>query len=125
MQKIHAQLILSVKTLWALSPVNVSKDSNMLITHALVCFVWLFTSLFPATYQFEYRKVQNNASNILLIVSCLFSFAIDIDVDECLEKKHSCPANSKCVNTASSYSCKCLPGYKILNGKLCVGKEYI
>ena len=66
-----------------------------------------------------YENCYQYPSHHLVIV--FFSLT---DVDECLEKKYSCPANSKCVNTVSSYSCACFPGYK-MHAKLCRGRECV
>ena len=35
------------------------------------------------------------------------------DIDECLEGKHNCGQNVKCINTNGSFICKCLIGYQL------------
>ena len=48
--------------------------------------------------------------------------AFHVDIDECTQGTHNCPAFSTCQNTPGSFICVCRPGFRIVNG-LCVGKN--
>ena len=43
-----------------------------------------------------------------------------LDIDECMNKTHSCDVNVVCNNTEGSYNCTCKPGYSG-DGKKCIG----
>ncbi|XP_061188954.1 fibrillin-2-like [Saccostrea echinata] len=40
-----------------------------------------------------------------------------IDIDECNSTETVCPTNAKCSNTNGSFSCICIPGFAMANGK--------
>uniref|UniRef100_A0A5G2R853 Adhesion G protein-coupled receptor E2 n=1 Tax=Sus scrofa TaxID=9823 RepID=A0A5G2R853_PIG len=47
------------------------------------------------------------------------------DVDECQQKLRICKSHSICINTQGSYTCQCLPGFKLnpRDPKLCTDKD--
>ena len=67
MKKIPVQLIQSVTTLLALSPVNVNTDLNTLMNNALVCFVVFYVPfLFISTRRHNTLYFLNKQSSKLL-----------------------------------------------------------
>ena len=34
-----------------------------------------------------------------------------IDIDECLENRHTCSPMADCINTIGGYECSCLSGF--------------
>ena len=42
------------------------------------------------------------------------------DTNECLEEKHNCSPNAKCINSMGNFSCVCHEGYHG-NGNTCTG----
>ncbi|XP_039456366.1 protein HEG isoform X1 [Oreochromis aureus] len=41
------------------------------------------------------------------------------DIDECKQKQEPCPKGSTCVNTNGSFSCECLLGFDLEDGRTC------
>ena len=42
------------------------------------------------------------------------------DIDECVQKSHTCDVNANCKNTIGSYDCQCHQGFTG-NGNTCTG----
>ncbi|CAL8277731.1 unnamed protein product, partial [Gadus morhua 'NCC'] len=45
------------------------------------------------------------------------------DIDECTEGKHYCRENTLCVNTAGSFTCRCLAGFIRVDDYSCTGRD--
>lgn len=77
----------------------------------MACILTLDTLL--ANHSYHFYSVN--------IVAFLCQFT---DTDECSEYLHHCEQN--CENMEGSYTCSCLPGYKLnANGHTCYSKRYI
>lgn len=51
----------------------------------------------------------------------LMELSVDAaDEDECVSRRHDCPAESTCQNDVGSYSCQCGAGF-FGNDKFCLG----
>ncbi len=58
-------------------------------------------------------------NNIYLLLSTNLQCA---DIDECALGQDNC--DHICTNTNSSFQCSCFSGFILINGSLCIGKEY-
>ena len=43
------------------------------------------------------------------------------DYDECIDYNYHCPADSHCINSDGSYTCKCNKGFRLDANKDCEG----
>ena len=110
--------MLTVSTLEAVSSVYVGLDSKemaesvQVIIIIQICIIIYVLGTYKAFY-----------FCCTMLYSVLHVCIHLADINECSQDLDDCSRFARCVNTAGSYRCVCLPGYQG-NGRVCIGIIY-